>query len=100
MIERDEIIKEIRMRMNDGEICVFTNGCFDIIHRGHIELLRQSREMGDFLVIGLNTDDSVYRLKGFGRPVNDQESRKAVLDAIRYVDYVIFFDEDTPYQLQ
>jgi len=96
---QDAIINEIHKRMDEGQICVFTNGCFDILHKGHVELLRQAYAMGDFLVVGLNSDESVSKLKGFGRPVNDIESRKSLLEAIRYVDYVIVFCEDTPYEL-
>lgn len=77
---------------------VFTNGCFDILHRGHIEYLKASRAMGDRLVVGLNSDASVARLKP-GRPINRQENRQAVLEALRWVDEVIVFDEDTPYEL-
>jgi D-beta-D-heptose 7-phosphate kinase/D-beta-D-heptose 1-phosphate adenosyltransferase len=78
---------------------VFTNGCFDILHRGHVECLRQSKDLGDKLIVGLNSDDSVRRLKGSKRPVNKQDDRLAVLQAIRWVDEVIVFDEDTPYRL-
>ena len=78
---------------------VFTNGCFDILHRGHVEYLKQSRELGDRLVVGINSDASVQRLKGAGRPVNSQEDRRAVLEALDCVDQVIIFDEDTPEQL-
>ncbi len=78
---------------------VFTNGCFDLIHRGHIEYLAMAADKADLLVIGLNTDDSVKRLKGEGRPVQDQEARAIVLSAIHFVDYVIFFEEDTPAEL-
>lgn len=78
---------------------VFTNGCFDILHRGHVECLRQSKDLGDKLIVGLNSDDSVRRLKGSKRPVNKQDDRIAVLQAIRWVDEVIVFDEDTPYRL-
>lgn len=79
-----------------GERIVFTNGCFDILHRGHVELLAAARERGDLLVVGLNGDESVRRLKGAGRPFNGQEDRAAVLLALRSVDYVTVFDEDTP----
>ena len=78
---------------------VFTNGCFDILHKGHIEYLRKSKELGHYLIVAINSDKSVQRLKGKGRPVNKQEDRALVLKAIRYVDEVIVFDEDTPYQL-
>jgi D-glycero-beta-D-manno-heptose 1-phosphate adenylyltransferase len=78
---------------------VFTNGCFDILHRGHIEYLSQARDKGAVLVIGLNSDESVKKIKGEGRPVQDQESRALVLASLRFVDAVILFDEDTPYEL-
>ncbi len=78
---------------------VFTNGCFDILHRGHVEYLQKARTFGDKLVVGLNSDASVRRLKGPARPIQDQESRKFILEALRCVDEVIIFDEDTPYEL-
>jgi D-beta-D-heptose 7-phosphate kinase/D-beta-D-heptose 1-phosphate adenosyltransferase len=77
---------------------VFTNGCFDILHRGHIEYLKEAAKIGS-LVVGLNSDASVKRLKGETRPINNQEDRKAMLLALRYVDEVIIFDEDTPLEL-
>ena len=77
---------------------VFTNGCFDVLHRGHIEYLEASKRLGTRLVIGLNSDASVRRLKP-DRPVNSQGDRQAVLLALRCVDEVLIFDEDTPYQL-
>jgi len=75
---------------------VFTNGCFDILHRGHVELLRESKRLGGRLVVGLNSDASVRRLKGGLRPVNKQEDRKALLESLEWVDEVVIFDEDTP----
>jgi len=78
---------------------VFTNGCFDILHRGHIEYLAQASDKGEVLIIGLNTDASVRRLKGAGRPVNPQEARAMVLASLLFVDAVVLFDEDTPYEL-
>ena len=75
---------------------VFTNGCFDILHPGHIDLLNQARLLGDRLVVGINSDKSVRAIKGPGRPINDQESRKAVLLGLRAVDEVVIFDETTP----
>jgi D-beta-D-heptose 7-phosphate kinase/D-beta-D-heptose 1-phosphate adenosyltransferase len=78
---------------------VFTNGCFDILHPGHIQLLLQAAEAGDKLVLGLNTDASVKRLKGEGRPVNDEQSRALIMAAQLYVDAVTLFDEDTPLEL-
>lgn len=78
---------------------VFTNGCFDLLHRGHVYYLAKAREMGDVLVIGLNSDRSVTRLKGEGRPINNQNARAEVLGALGMVDYIIVFEEDTPLNL-
>jgi D-glycero-beta-D-manno-heptose 1-phosphate adenylyltransferase len=78
---------------------VFSNGCFDILHRGHIEYLSKAASLGDIMVMGLNTDASVKRLKGSNRPVQDEQSRAMVLASLRFVDYVVLFDEDTPYDL-
>ncbi len=78
---------------------VFTNGCFDILHRGHIEYLSQAHDKGNILVIGLNSDASVKRIKGEGRPVQDEQSRALLLASLRFVDAVILFDEDTPKEL-
>ena len=82
-----------------GERIVFTNGCFDIIHRGHVSYLKRTADLGDKLIVGLNSDASVRRLKGEGRPVNDQDSRAEVLAALEAVDHVVVFDDDTPYEL-
>jgi D-beta-D-heptose 1-phosphate adenylyltransferase (EC 2.7.7.-) len=79
-----------------GYKIVFTNGCFDIIHRGHVELLKFARSLGDVLVVGLNDDESVRRLKGKNRPINTLEDRAFVLLSIRWVDFVVPFSEDTP----
>ena len=78
---------------------VFTNGCFDILHRGHIAYLSEARDRGDVLIIGLNSDASVQRIKGDGRPVQDEMSRALILASLRFVDAVVLFDEDTPYEL-
>ena len=78
---------------------VFTNGCFDLLHRGHIYYLSRARAHGDLLVVGLNTDLSVSKLKGSDRPVNDQQARAEVLGGLAFVDYIILFAEDTPLKL-
>lgn len=78
---------------------VFTNGCFDILHRGHIDYLDRAASLGDKLIIGLNTDSSVKKLKGANRPLVGQESRALLLAAIGFVDAVIFFDQETPFEL-
>ncbi len=78
---------------------VFTNGTFDILHRGHVEYLTKARALGDVLVVGLNTDASIRRIKGKGRPVNPEDDRAAVLAALECVDYVCLFGSDTPYRM-
>lgn len=86
-------------RLKDDKI-VFTNGCFDILHRGHVTYLAEAAEQGNRLVIGLNTDDSVRRQgKGNNRPVNDQDARALVLAALHFVDVIVLFNEDTPLEL-
>jgi len=75
---------------------IFTNGCFDILHIGHIELLKYAKSLGDILIVGLNSDKSVKNLKGDKRPINNEQIRKKILESLRYVDEVIIFDEDTP----
>ena len=78
---------------------VFTNGCFDLIHRGHVDYLIKSAKLGDKLIVGLNSDQSVKRLKGEKRPLIDQDSRAQVMAAMQMIDAVILFDEETPYEL-
>lgn len=78
---------------------IFTNGCFDILHTGHIEYLKKSRQLGDLLVIGLNSDNSIKKLKGKNRPINKQEDRVKILESFSFVDYIIIFNEETPYNL-
>lgn len=83
----------------NGKKIVFSNGCFDILHCGHVEYLSKAASFGDVMIIGLNTDASVKRLKGPSRPVNDEKSRAFVLAGLEFVSAVTFFDEDTPYNL-
>ena len=78
---------------------VFTNGCFDVLHFGHVHYLQQAKKLGDILVVGLNSDDSVRRLKGESRPINGEKERAFVLSALVFVDYVVVFGEDTPKEL-
>ncbi len=78
---------------------VFTNGCFDILHAGHVDYLFKASALGDLLIVGLNTDESVRRLKGPGRPIQDQHARALILASLQYVNYVILFGEDTPLKL-
>ena len=91
-------LRDILLGLPDKKV-VFTNGCFDLVHQGHIDYLSKARDLGDMLVVGLNTDASVRRLKGPRRPINDQYSRALFLASMMFVDYVVLFDEDTPYEL-
>lgn len=91
-----DIIKGIR---HEGKKIVFTNGCFDILHAGHVTYLEKAKSFGDILILGLNSDDSVRRLKGSERPINNEQDRATVLSALRSIDYVVFFNEDTPIEL-
>lgn len=84
---------------NADKKIVFTNGCFDILHIGHLRYMEEAARLGDILVIGLNSDASVRRLKGEERPINSQEDRAELLSALEFVNYVVIFDEDTPYEL-
>ncbi len=97
ILSADEFEK-IRTAIADKKI-VFTNGCFDILHAGHVDLLARAKEQGDILVLGLNSDKSVRSIKGQKRPVVSQQQRAFVLAGLASIDFVIFFDEDTPYEL-
>ena len=99
-IKSIERIEQISSRLrNQNKRVVFTNGCFDILHKGHVSYLNIAKSFGDVLVLGLNSDASVRRLKGESRPVNIEEDRAYILAALECVDYVVIFDEDTPYEL-
>jgi D-glycero-beta-D-manno-heptose 1-phosphate adenylyltransferase len=97
--ERRHVRRVERISPDPRGKVVFTNGIFDILHQGHIELLRWARNLGDRLVVGINSDASTRALKGEGRPINSQENRKAVLQALRFVDEVVIFEEDKPSDL-
>ncbi len=95
-----ETLASLRERWRrEGKRVVFTNGCFDILHRGHVELLKAAKALGDVLIVGLNDDDSVKRLKGPNRPFYPLEDRAAMLAALEAVDYVCPFSEDTPLEM-
>lgn len=87
-----------RWRFYENKI-VFTNGCFDLLHYGHVEYLSKAKDLGDVLIIGLNTDSSVKKLKGNHRPLQNETSRATILASLQFVDAVVLFDEDTPYNL-
>ncbi len=95
----EELVRVVGDARRGGSKVTFTNGCFDILHRGHVEYLAEAATLGDILIVGLNDDASVSRLKGAGRPVNPLEDRAVVLKAVRHVDYVVAFKEDTPIDL-
>ena len=99
LVSRQEIVKICALFRKDFKKIVFTNGCFDILHAGHVTYLKQAKALGDILVIGLNSDLSVKKLKGEGRPVVTEKDRALVLSALRSVDFVVLFDEETPYEL-
>ena len=93
-------IHDIAQNLRDeNQKIVFTNGCFDILHKGHVSYLSKAKSLGDVLIVGLNSDSSVRKLKGDNRPINNQDDRAFVLLALQSVDYVVIFDEDTPYKL-
>ena len=94
-----EASAQVKGWQHEGHHVVFTNGCFDIIHLGHVDYLEKARMLGDKLVIGLNSDDSVSRFKGPERPLQDQTSRARILASMQFVDLVVFFNEDTPLNL-
>lgn len=87
------------LKENEGQKIVFTNGCFDILHKGHVHYLNEAKALGERLVVGLNSDSSVKRLKGEDRPINREDNRKYVLENLKAVDLVVIFDEDTPLKL-
>lgn len=109
MNQLDAIVKKIVTRKEaqrivnewkaQGEKIVFTNGCFDIIHKGHLCYLAQARDLGTKLVLGLNTDASIKRLKGESRPIKEEESRALTVASFAFIDLVVLFDEDTPHEL-
>jgi len=94
--KRRELLKIVEHERAQGRRIVFTNGCFDLIHVGHIKLLEIARRLGDCLIVALNTDASIRRIKGDKRPILDESQRGHILGAFQAVDYVTFFDDDTP----
>lgn len=94
-----ELLPVVNDHKSDGQQIVFTNGCFDLLHLGHIHYLSQAADQGNFLIIGVNSDASVKRLKGNGRPIQDEMARMMILGALTMTDAIVKFEEDTPYQL-
>ena len=96
MNEIKKIIEDLR---NSNKKIAFTNGCFDILHLGHLNYLKEAKSLADILIVGLNSDSSIKKIKGENRPINNENDRKAMLSALRFVDYVFIFEEETPYEL-
>lgn len=92
-------LAQVEKWKSEGQKVVFTNGCFDIVHLGHVDYLEKAQKLGDKLVLGLNTDASVSRIKGPTRPIVDENSRSRVMASLAFVDLVVFFDTETPYEL-
>ncbi len=99
VVSREELSAACESARQAGRTVVFSNGCFDILHHGHVDYLARAKALGDILVVGVNTDDSVRRLKGPRRPIVPEDDRAAVVAALGVVDYVCLFPEDTPYEL-
>jgi D-beta-D-heptose 7-phosphate kinase/D-beta-D-heptose 1-phosphate adenosyltransferase len=99
ILSKEEML-EIRTRLKkEGKKVVFTNGCFDILHPGHVDYLNKAKALGDVLILGLNSDSSVKRIKGEKRPVLNQDERAAITSNLKAVDYVVIFDEDDPFNI-
>lgn len=99
IFSEEQLAEHLARLRHQGKRIVFTNGCFDLMHSGHVSMLAQAKTFGDILVVGMNTDASVKRLKGDKRPILDQASRLTLLAALEVVDYVTLFEEDTPLAL-
>lgn len=100
MILSREELKKVRAQLKaENKKVVFTNGCFDLIHSGHVDYLLKSKQLGDVLIVALNTDESVQRIKGEKRPILNQNERAFIVSNLKPVDYVTFFDEDTPAEI-
>jgi glycerol-3-phosphate cytidylyltransferase len=99
IVERKNIKKLSDKLKSEGKTIVFTNGCFDILHSGHVFYLQKAKQQGDILILGLNSDASVRRLKGEKRPVNSENDRAIVISELKSIDYVIIFEEDTPLEI-
>jgi rfaE bifunctional protein nucleotidyltransferase chain/domain len=97
-IERSSIKKIVAGLRSEGKKIVFTNGCFDILHIGHVRYLKESKGLGDVLIVGLNSDSSISRIKP-GRPLTPERERAEILSSLSVVDFITIFDEDTPYEL-
>jgi D-beta-D-heptose 7-phosphate kinase/D-beta-D-heptose 1-phosphate adenosyltransferase len=99
IVKLEELIQIRKKAKKENKKVVFTNGCFDLLHRGHIEYLKKAKKLGDILIVGLNSDSSVKKIKGEGRPIQGQADRAVILTSLYFVDYVCIFNELTPLNL-
>jgi rfaE bifunctional protein nucleotidyltransferase chain/domain len=99
IVDREEALSMLSIWHYMGLKVVFTNGCFDVIHKGHVDYLSRASSLGDRMIVGLNTDKSVSNLKGPSRPIQDERSRAEIVASMFFVDAVVMFDEETPYEL-
>lgn len=99
LFDWDGLTTKVAQWEKEGKKIVFTNGCFDILHKGHVDYLAKAADLGDVLVLGLNTDESVSRLKGAHRPIQDEQSRMLIMASLSFVDAVVLFNEPTPLKL-
>lgn len=99
ILDQEQLQSKLNEWREQGHKIVFTNGCFDLLHLGHVDYLEKARQLGDKLVLGLNTDASISRIKGPSRPLQDEMSRARVMASLLFVDAVVFFDNDTPLEL-
>lgn len=99
ILSSDALVRNLNIWRFKNRKIVFTNGCFDLLHRGHIEYLAQAADLGDKLIVGINSDESVRRIKGEGRPIQDQFARAMAIASMEFVRAVVIFNEDTPYDL-
>lgn len=99
LVKEDEINAFIKKLRSENKTIVFTNGCFDILHAGHVRYLKESKSKGDVLIVGLNSDSSIKKIKGESRPINNEQDRTEVLSALENVNYIIVFNETTPVKL-
>ena len=99
ILEKEELVRVRKELKKSGKKVVFTNGCFDILHAGHVDYLVKAKSFGDILVVGINSDSSMKRIKGNKRPIITEEERSFIVSNLKPVDFVTIFDEDTPYEL-
>ncbi len=99
ILKKNEIIKLSEKLKKENKTLVFTNGCFDILHIGHVRYLKESKKFGDFLIVGLNSDSSVKKIKGDTRPINNESDRAELLSEFNCVDFIVIFDESSPKKL-